>query len=82
MIYILYVYNLYVRPNKVNSYSYKVHFTDEMLFPQWNSSEYEFLPDQQLIEYMPSMEKSCQVKINNEWNVFDRFQARKSTNGM
>ncbi|XP_028175874.1 uncharacterized protein LOC114364084 isoform X1 [Ostrinia furnacalis] len=80
--------NLPFKYNKVNSFRdqiaedfFKIHYTDEILFPEWRNCNYEYLDDSRVSDYLPKMESSCQIKLNDKWDTFTRFQVKQFSNG-
>ncbi|CAG9784530.1 unnamed protein product [Diatraea saccharalis] len=45
-----------------------------ILFPEWRISQYDFITDDHVNEYMPKLTKSCNVKVDGRWNVYNKFE--------
>ncbi|XP_068620797.1 uncharacterized protein [Battus philenor] len=55
-----------------------MHYTVDVLFPNWRTSEYQEVDSEDLPKYLPLLEESCKVKVaNKEWTTYQRFEAKK-----
>lgn len=55
------------------------YLTDEDLFPQWHSCEYEAVPENEIVKYMPPVEESCNVRNSESqsWKTLKRFESER-----
>ncbi|CAH2066488.1 unnamed protein product, partial [Iphiclides podalirius] len=59
---------------------FNTHYTSDVLFPNWRTSQYQEVPPEDLPNYLPPLDQSCKVKIaNDEWITYNRFEAKTIT---
>ncbi|CAG9567043.1 unnamed protein product [Danaus chrysippus] len=50
--------------------------TSDVLYPQWRTCEYEVVSDELLTNYLPTLEESCNIQIqNDEWIILKKFES-------